>query len=104
MPENPIFTKWLKEHSLTPEKFLSVVEGRCAPLPFFPVLPADQQLVARLAYFLPPRYTGRGGGAEAGVLRYVFFSRLPKIYVVKGCSSGTLLCPDRTFLINYIEH
>jgi hypothetical protein len=70
MPENPIFTKWLKEHSLTMEKFLSVVEGRCAPLPFFPVLPADQQLVARLAYFLPPRYTGRGGGAEAGVLRY----------------------------------
>jgi hypothetical protein len=79
MPENPIFTKWLKEHSLTPEKFLSVVEGRCAPLPFFPVLPADQQLVARLAYFLPPRYTGRGGGAEAGVLRYVFFGYLRNI-------------------------
>jgi hypothetical protein len=85
MPENPIFTKWLKEHSLTMEKFLSVVEGRCAPLPFFPVLPADQQLVARLAYFLPPRYTGRGGGAEAGVLRYVL--RLRNIY--QCCSSGT---------------
>ncbi len=67
--DNPIFTKWLREHSLTLEQFLCVVEGRAPPLPYFPVLPADQQLPARLAYFLPPRFTGRGGGAEAGVLR-----------------------------------
>lgn len=69
MVDNPIFSKWLREHSLTLDKFLSVVEGRAPPLPFFPVLPADQQLPARLAYFLPPRFTGRGGGADAGILR-----------------------------------
>ncbi len=99
MPENPIFTKWLKEHSLTPEKFLSVVEGRCAPLPFFPVLPADQQLVARLAYFLPPRYTGRGGGAEAGVLRYRMCSSDTFVQVFS-CPELTIFgsgCPVRTF-------
>ena len=69
MSGNPIFMKWLRDHSLSHEMFLSVMEGRAPPRPYFPILPAEQQLSARLAYFLPPRYIGPGGGAEAGVLR-----------------------------------
>jgi len=66
MAGNPVFVKWLKDHSLTIDEFNKVVKGELGPKLFFPLSNVDTLHQARLVTLLN---SGKEEGADAGILR-----------------------------------
>ena len=67
MAGNPIFMKWLSNHNMTIELFMSVVAGTASPLAFFPLVGEQQN--AKVVCLLPGGQGKKGGGSETGILK-----------------------------------